>query len=129
MSYYHGGVTGLVVGDFILPPAETGVVSCQDLDHPDTAMQAQIEAVHRRDRVYLTTELLAASMFAALHPGFCCHLGGAVYEVAPIGDIEPDADYLQADGGSVCAPKALITRVVVRAVPRDRILDALGISR
>jgi rifampin ADP-ribosylating transferase len=41
----------------------------------------------RHDRVYVTTDKVAAVMFAALHPS-----GGSVYVVEPIGELIPDPD-------------------------------------
>jgi rifampin ADP-ribosylating transferase len=127
VTWFHGGVTGLAVGDSILPPTETGAVSVSDLDHSDKAMQAQVERVHRKDRVYVTSDVRAAAMFAALHEGHCCHLGGSVYEVEPVGEIEPDLDCLD-DDLSAQAPRARVVAILTRAVPRERVLAAFGVE-
>lgn len=74
--YYHAGPVGLRE---ILPPTETGAVS--------TASYGA-GAVCRRDRVYVTTDLLAAVGFASLLPP---RGAGAVYEVAPLNP-RPDPD-------------------------------------
>src|SRR4051794_27560013 len=47
--YYHGGSRGLKVGQFILPPSETGKESASDFG---------AEKVHRKDRVYVSTTVL-----------------------------------------------------------------------
>lgn len=65
MSYFHGGPRGLKA---ILPPAQTGALS--------TASYG-CAGVCRRDRVYVTTDFSAATMFASLVPN------GTVYEVEP----------------------------------------------
>jgi hypothetical protein len=68
--YFHGGIPGLEVGDRILPPSVTGT--------PTTADYAAAP-ICRRDRVYASTELRIARVYAALAP-----LGGHgdVYQVA-----------------------------------------------
>jgi rifampin ADP-ribosylating transferase len=78
MDYYHGGVPGLRVGQKILPAQQTGAKSCGDYVHYN----------HRMDRVYVTTDRDAATVFAAMHPSG----RGVVYRVQPEGDIEPDPD-------------------------------------
>lgn len=80
-AYYHGGIPGLKVGDFVLPPSETGVPSNADYGAGE---------VCEKGKVYLTTDINAAKMFAAFYP-----LGdGWVYQVEPDGDLEPDKDCL-----------------------------------
>lgn len=98
-SYYHGGPPGLHVGDLILPPSETGVPSCSEFG---------AAAVHRNDRVYLCTDINGAYLFAAMHPSG----KGRVYEVEPIGGVEPDPDYNGPPGESVQVPRARIVRVI-----------------
>lgn len=77
LRYFHGGPKG--IRQFILPPAETGAACASDYG---------AAAVHRRDRVYVTTDLLAATMYAALVPNEL----GIVYEVEPVGALEADPD-------------------------------------
>jgi hypothetical protein len=55
--YYHGGNKGLSVGDYILPAATTGAESTSDL--------VATFGNHRRDRVYVSTVLKDAQLFAA----------------------------------------------------------------
>ena len=92
--YFHGGNRGLKVGDYILPPSETGRDSASDFG-------AQI--VHRRDRVYVSTRQSDAEFFASTCPK------PVVYEVEPQGEIEPDPDCIS--GVSFACPKAKIISV------------------
>lgn len=120
LVYYHGGIPGLRVGQYILPPAETGAVSVAELPDAPPEMQAEIEKVHRRDRVYLTTSRGVAELWACFYPGPSTVRGGDVYRVEPEGDVEPDPDYLGDDGASVCAPRARIVGIVCTGVRRNR---------
>jgi hypothetical protein len=54
--YFHGGNRGLKVGDYIVPPSETGRDSASDFG-------AQI--VHRKDRVYVSIRQSDAQLFAS----------------------------------------------------------------
>jgi hypothetical protein len=99
-GYFHGGFPGLEVGDLILPPSVTGT--------PTTADFAATP-VCRRDRVYASTELRVARVYAALAP-FGGH--GDVYEVALEDPIEPDGIENGVGGDSVCAPSAIVIRIV-----------------
>lgn len=96
--YYHGGPAGRSVGDYILPPSETGAPSCSSYG---------ASGIHRRDRVYLTTEPHAALLFA------CGSVDGrgAVYMVEPEGDVEPDPDWLGPPGASVQCARARVVAV------------------
>lgn len=128
-TYYHGGVAGLRIGQHILPPAETGAFSVADCATAPPAEQAKIEAVHRRDRVYLATDQNIAMLWAALHPDGDAKHGGWVYRVQPEGEIEPDPDYLPGDGTSVCAPRAKVLGIVKTGVPRryaERLIGQVG---
>lgn len=117
--YYHGGIPGLRVGDEVLPPSETGVMSISDLADAPPGLLARAHLVHRRDRVYLTTDLTAASLFAALHPNGTRTRGGDVYRVHPDGDVEPDPDWLGDPGVSVAAASARVTAIVRTGVRRS----------
>jgi hypothetical protein len=99
-GYFHGGFPGLEVGDRILPPSVTGT--------PTTADFAAAP-VCRRDRVYASTELRVARVYAALAP-FGGH--GDVYEVALEDPIEPDGIEIGVGGDSACAPSAIVIRIV-----------------
>ncbi len=72
VTFYHAGPVGIRK---ILPPSVTGA--------PSTAFYGAA-AVCRRDRVYVTTDLMAAIGFASLVPP---HGAGAVYEVEPINPV------------------------------------------
>lgn len=95
-TYYHGGPEGLTE---VLPPSVTGMPSCADYD--DTG-------VIRRDRVYIITVAGEAEDFAMFAPtrGDVC-----VYEVVPVGAVEPDPDCL-VPGVSFCCEAARVVRVV-----------------
>lgn len=128
-AYFHGGVPGLRQGQYILPPCETGAFSVADCKSAPAAEQAKIEAIHRRDRVYLTTDKRVAMLWAALHPDGTATEGGWVYRVQPEGEIEPDPDYLPGDGVSVCAPRAKVIGIVKTGVPRkhaERLIGQVG---
>jgi len=118
-TYYHGGVSGLRVGQYILPPAETGAISVAELPDAPADMQAEIEKVHRRDRVYLTTTRGVAELWACFCPGPSTVRGGDVYRVEPEGPVEPDPDYLGDDAASVCAPRARIVGIVRTGIRRS----------
>ena len=92
--YFHGGNRGLNVGDYIMPPSETGRESASDFG-------AQI--VHRKDRVYVSTRQSDAQLFAsASHEP-------VVYEVEPEGQLAPDPDCVS--GVSFTCSKAKIIAV------------------
>lgn len=99
MKQYHGGNRGLRVGEFILPPVDTGRRSTSDII---------VNRVHRRDRVYITPDMAAASLYASVHAQ------PTIYEVVPEGDIEPDPDCFCPGLSSAC-PRARI--VAVHKVP------------
>ena len=115
MTYYHGGPAGLRHTRLVLPPTETGVPSCCDFGAAGIA---------RRDRVYLTTELEAARLFALLGP---FHGDAAIYRVAPEGEVEPDPD-CDTPGMSWQCPRArvLATVCVISARARKRHLAKLA---
>ena len=73
-KYYHGGVSGIAIGDYILPPTDTGV---RNWSHP----------IHQ-GRVYITTDVSRAESYAAkLLPEYGL---GTVYRVEPQGEVYPD---------------------------------------
>lgn len=115
-SYYHGGVRGLRVGDLLLPPTETGAPHCADF------APADLDASHiRRDRVYLARNQRDAAVYAGMQPG-----GGDLYEAEPIGEVEPDADYIGDEPGySVQVTAARVVRVVDRGVRVQASLDEI----
>lgn len=98
-SYFHGGVPDLGPGDLILPPDESG--------SPTTADYGAA-LVCRRDRVYLGSDVSIAVVYTAMHPSN----RGGLYEVEPIGDVEPDPDWAGEPGLSVAAPRARVVAVI-----------------
>ena len=102
--YYHGGKAGRKRGEFILPPSITKAPSCSEYG---------AASVHRRDRVYVTTNPTVALMFAAGWPG------GVVYEVAPLGIVVADPD-CNFPGMSFECEKARVLRV---RKPTDKMID------
>jgi hypothetical protein len=105
LRLYHGGVAGLVPGQKLLPPLLTDACSCADYDGEHC----------RTDRVYLTTDAEEAAVYAALTaPGG----GGDVYEVEPVGALEPDPA-ASAGTGSYATPAATVVRVIRRGVPLE----------
>ncbi len=122
VKYFHGGPRGLRE---ILPPCATGAPSCASYGAGN---------VCRRDRVYLTTVYEAALIYAGMHPSG----NGVVYEVAPVGDVWPDPDYLGKAGESVEAASARVIRKfridgkTLRRIRNDILADPLlrkGVQR
>jgi hypothetical protein len=102
MSYFHGGVPGLKVGDSILPPDQTGT------DHTLSAYSAELDGgphTTRRDVVYLTTDRQVARAYAAGYPD------GALYQVMPYSPVDPDPDCL-TPGLSWHCPQGIVVAVV-----------------
>jgi hypothetical protein len=112
--YYHGGDGGLQVGDYILPPNDTGKDNMVGLN-----------PLRRKDRVYVTKDIAGAMFFASRSSS------PMVYEVAPEGDIEDDPDH-RTTGVSFACPKAKIIglyNVPEAVVRRNRQMMAAGRSR
>jgi hypothetical protein len=109
--YYHGGVPGLGLGDLLLPPSKSGVKAGADY-LPDQNRTSHV----RRDRVYLGTDHGIGVMFAAMYPE---REGGWIYEVEPIGTVEPDADWAGEPGVSVQVESARVVRVLGPLAKRD----------
>lgn len=89
--YYHGGVPFLKVGSEILPPSLTGARQDYDADVPShieekNAVRAAYKETYRNDRVFITSNLRLAMLFAVLHRSHA----GQCYEVEPLGEIEAD---------------------------------------
>jgi hypothetical protein len=99
VRYFHGGVPGLAPGGLLLPPETTG--SPRTLTGDVLAMGGQA----RRDRVYVATGREVARVYAAFYPD------GALYEVAPEGELVPDPDCKVAGVSWEC-PAARVVRVV-----------------
>lgn len=109
---YHGGQPGLKPGDFILPPSETDADSLANYGNYKCSL----------DRVYLTTNLKAAIIYAAAHPS----RKGMVYLVSPEGPLEDDPD-CKEPGFSYACPKArILSRRKLSNRTRKRVLRALA---
>lgn len=94
--FWHGGIRGLQVGEFILPPAET----------LSWLRVSEVMAEARADRVYITTDREVARVFAAITTD---GIGSSrLYRVQPVGDYRPDPDNLTC---SFEARRALIVTV------------------
>ena len=118
--YFHGGVPGLRPGALILPPTVTGAGSTADYLDAGTEVAEAARRVYRPDRVYLTTDVEVARMWAGLHPSGTDRRGGDVYRVEPVGKVEPDPDYRGGDGASVCCPSARVSGIVATGVGRAK---------
>lgn len=81
--WYHAGPAGL---HEILPPVVTGALSTAHYEF-------NTKPVCRRDRVYLLNSLPIARRLAAIVPF------GMVYEVQPLGEVEPDDDFVSHGDG------------------------------
>lgn len=79
IRYFHGGPPHLRIGDSIRPSSETGAQCTADYG---------AEGICRRDRVYVCTDRNDAIAYAAMHPSG----KGRLYEVLPVGTLEPDPD-------------------------------------
>lgn len=94
--YYHGGVPGLRVGDTLLPPSVTGKSTLLEY-----AKEVDPNGPQRTDRVYLTTDLEAARLFALAYPY------GHVYRAVPALPLENDPD-CNEPGLSYQTPTAIV---------------------
>ena len=94
-KYYHGGSLGIRRFAHVLPPVITGALSTADTG---------AHGVCRKDRVYITTDINAAKLFASANQQPC------VYEVDPIGTLEDDPDCSQK-GLSFQCQKARVKRI------------------
>ena len=110
--YFHGGRPGLGPGETIRSAEATGVPS----------VSARADA-YRADRVYITTSESEARDYAGLFvppsPSSLADLGGAVYEVEPLGPVDPDRDYKGRPGVSWETTEAQVLRVVEQRVFPD----------
>ena len=100
--YFHGGKAG---HKEILPPSVTG--AAQNGVVPSN--------VRREDRVYVTTDIAAAILWAAQHSS------PMLYEVQPKGVIEADPDHKGVDTSFQCE-KAEI--VALHAIPEETLQQA-----
>ena len=110
MKYYHGGIGGLRLGEYILPSSETGAISSCFYGAPA-----------KSDKVYITTDYLAALMFASMSPS----KNAAVYEVEPTGELTPDPDCLEIGLSFECPKAKIIRRMPLPQYVRRPILQGL----
>ena len=98
IKYYHGGCPNI---KRVLPPNKT--------KEPTTASFGA-EGVCRRDKVYVTSDINEAMLFAS------CHYSGKghVYEVLPQGEIQNDPDYFGEAECLECDSAKVIKRVNVK---------------
>jgi hypothetical protein len=114
LRLWHGGAPGRRVGDLLLPPSQTGVISA--------VLQMSLEAgmadiSQRPDRVYVTTDRHLAEAWAGVWtPDGAKHGGGALYRVEAE-DLEPDEDLLSLTGVSFQTAQARVSAVYNAHVP------------
>lgn len=96
--YYHGGPPGLKSFDKILPSSVTG--ACSTATYND---------VCRRDRVYITTSIEGAAVYAAMHPS----RDGRVYRVKPVGEMVADPDCNEPGLSWECEYATVINSVAI----------------
>lgn len=104
LQYFHGGPPRLYVGDWILPPSETGLPSSRLYGND----------MCRADRVYVTTAVEAAAIFASFHPSG----KGQIYRVRPEGDIKHDPDCSEPGLSFECERAEVLE--VIRITKRQR---------
>lgn len=109
--FFHGGVGGLRAGDKIMPPARNR--AAMDARQASVSVRQSVGQPYATypDKVYFTTELDLALTFANRR-------AGDVYEIIPLGPIQPDTDY---DERTFHADAALIKGIVRKNVEIDRI--------
>ncbi len=98
-GFFHGGFGGLQVGQFVLPPAKTRAAT--------TASYTIARGICDPKRVYVTTDLGAALVYACMHPSG----SGKIYEVEPLGGLETDPD-AKIEGLSYSCNAARVLRVI-----------------
>lgn len=102
MTFFHGGVPGLKVGDYVLPPDKTGTT--RTLSQYAAELGGPADTL-RTDLVYLTTERQVAKAYAAFYPD------GALYQVLPESPVDRDPD-CYTPGLSWHCPAAVVVVVV-----------------
>lgn len=115
--YYHGGPGGIALLDWIQPPTVTGCKS--SAEYGPEEFRSRVRAVHRTDRVYVTTNATAAAMFAAAFPD------GTVYEVEPHGELEPDPDCSLAGLSYACERAQVLRKMRISEADRLTVFRAL----
>lgn len=112
MICYHGGPPGLKVGQRILPARVTGVRSTAEYG---------AAGICDPNKVYVTTDPLAAAIFASMHPSG----DGRVYKVETIGAVTHDPDCNEDGLSYVCEAARIVGRVKVKRKDMRRIRAAM----
>ncbi len=112
MSYYHGGNPELLIGESILPPSITGQPNCSEYG---------ADFVHRKDRVYVTTEFMAAVIFASMHQS----LKGCVYRVEPVGDLVLDPDCDQPGLSYECESAVIVEKIKIKPRKLSKVREVM----
>lgn len=114
VTYWHGGPSGL---SEILPPSATGAVSCSDVGLKK--LRAKARRVHRTDRVYVVAQREGALIFAA------GHRTASIYEVLPVGELEPDPDCDLPGLSFACASARVVRETPIDASTLSAVRRAL----
>jgi len=120
--YFHGGAPGLRRGDLISPrPADDQrhlVDGCPVCEARRAGTPSDYDRDHRFDRIYITTNRLIARGFAAGYPN------GALYDVDPIGEIDPDPEHAESFAVPAARVRAKIDGyVILRRGERRKLLQ------
>jgi len=119
MTYWHGGSPLLKAGGELLPPTRTGFGMTSDVLNRASTLRGH-HGGYRRDRVYATTNVEFAEMFAALYTNDDRRPGlGAVWEVELDDDaveVDPDFRFI-GDDQFVQAPHGRVVRLVTFVYP------------
>lgn len=121
-TYWHGGMPGMLTGDYLLPPTELNGIARATTMHAIVDHSLLKAAHYRPDRVYVTTNPDQALIFAGGMPN------GVVYQVRPFGFLDDDPDFTGTPCESfTCARALIIDRVAVprhlRRVVRQALMD------
>lgn len=122
--WWHGGISGLQVGDRILPAGRLDVLPYPYLLADEKHMEYPCDP----SRVYLTTSRIAARAYAShyVRQGEFSPRGGDLYNVRPKGTRGVDPD---EPGTSVTCDAAIVVAVVERGVAMTDRRDLDGLVR
>jgi hypothetical protein len=113
---FHGGAPGRRKGDLLLPPSVTGLTTTT---RTRSAAAGLGNSTQRHDRVYVTSDReLARACAGAFEHDDGTIGGGVLYQVEPVGNLEPDED-LPGFDISFQVPKARVVVVIDAYVRRD----------
>ncbi len=110
--FFHGGAPKLKVGSEILPTNITGAKSLASYG---------ANGICRRDRVYVTTSIEAAMLYAGMHPSG----KGQIYAVQPIGELEEDPDCSEPNLSFSCEKAKILMTVPITNNDRKRVQKAM----